>query len=86
MELADVEALADEAYVGGGSLPDQAVATWVVSLRSARHGDDDFAYRLRTGDPAVLGRTRDGKLLLDVRTIFPEDNYALLRALAIAAR
>ena len=52
----EVAASADEAYVGGGSLPDRALATWIVSLRSARHGDDDFAHRLRTGTPAVMGR------------------------------
>jgi L-seryl-tRNA(Ser) seleniumtransferase len=84
--IADVEALRDEAFVGGGSLPDQALATWIVSLRSTRHGDDDFARRLRTGEPAVLGRTRDGKMLLDLRTVFPEDNDALLDAVVQAAR
>jgi L-seryl-tRNA(Ser) seleniumtransferase len=84
--IVDVTALQDEAYVGGGSLPDQALATWVVALRAARHGDDEFAARLRLGDPAVLGRTRDGKMLLDMRTVFPEDNDALLRAVAEAAR
>ena len=84
--IVDVTAIPDEAYVGGGSLPDQALATWVVSLRAARHGDEEFAARLRTGEPAVLGRTRDGKLLLDMRTVFPEDNDALLRAVAEAAR
>ena len=83
--VVDVEATRDEAYVGGGSLPDQVLATWVVSLRAARHGDDEFARRLRTGEPAVLGRTRDGKLLLDMRTMFSEDNDALLRAVAQAA-
>jgi L-seryl-tRNA(Ser) seleniumtransferase len=83
--IVDVAAAQDEAYVGGGSLPDQALATWIVSLRSAQHGDDAFAHRLRTGDPAVLGRTRDGKLLLDLRTVFPEDRDALLRAATRAA-
>jgi L-seryl-tRNA(Ser) seleniumtransferase len=84
--IVDVSADPDEAYVGGGSLPDQALATWIVSLRSSRHGDEEFAERLRTGAPAVLGRTRDGKLLLDMRTVFPEDNDALVGAVAEAAR
>ena len=84
--IVEVEALPDEAFVGGGSVPDQALATWVVSLRSVRHGDDDFARQLRTGEPAVLGRTRVGKMLLDLRTVFPEDNDALFDAVAQAAR
>ena len=37
--------------------------------------------RLRTGTPAVMGRLRDGKLVLDVRTVFAEQEDALVEAL-----
>jgi L-seryl-tRNA(Ser) seleniumtransferase len=67
----------DIAFVGGGSLPDQRMRTWVVEVEPASRSDEDFACRLRTGDPAVLGRLRDGKLLFDVRTVFPEQIDAL---------
>lgn len=72
---------ADVAFVGGGSLPDQKLATWVVEVQPAQLADEDFARRLRLGDPAVLGRLQDGKLLLDLRTIFPEQTPDLLQAL-----
>jgi L-seryl-tRNA(Ser) seleniumtransferase len=70
----------DVAYVGGGSLPDQAMKTWVVEVEAAGRSDADLAYRLRTGTPAVVGRLRDGKLVLDVRTVFPHQEAPLAEA------
>jgi L-seryl-tRNA(Ser) seleniumtransferase len=71
----------DTAYVGGGSLPDQAMKTWVVEVQPAGLSDEQLAYRLRTGTPAVVGRLSEGKLLLDVRTIFPEQEGLLAEAI-----
>jgi L-seryl-tRNA(Ser) seleniumtransferase len=68
--LASVEIAEDVAYVGGGSLPDQRMKTWVVEVKPNNISDADFAHRLRVGTPAVMGRVRDGKLVFDVRTIF----------------
>jgi L-seryl-tRNA(Ser) seleniumtransferase len=70
----------DVAYVGGGSLPDQAMKTAVVELTVRSLSDADLAYRLRTGTPAVMGRLRDGRLVLDVRTIFPHQESELVDA------
>jgi L-seryl-tRNA(Ser) seleniumtransferase len=71
----------DVAFVGGGSLPDQAMRTCVVEVEAAAVSDAALAYRLRTGTPAVMGRLRDGKLVLDVRTVFAEQEDALVEAL-----
>lgn len=70
----------DVAYVGGGSLPDQKMSTWVVEVEAEAVGDSELAQRLRTGEPAVMGRLRDGKLILDVRTIFPSQVAELIEA------
>jgi L-seryl-tRNA(Ser) seleniumtransferase len=78
--LAAAEVREDVAYVGGGSLPDQAMKTFVVEVEPRGISDADLAYRLRTGDPAVMGRLRDGKLVLDVRTVFPHQEASLLEA------
>jgi len=83
--LATVEVRPDVAYVGGGSLPDQALKTWVVAVQALAYADEAFGRRLRLGETAVLGRIHDGQLLLDVRTIFLEDVDALVNALAAAA-
>jgi L-seryl-tRNA(Ser) seleniumtransferase len=78
--LATVKVSDDVAYVGGGSLPDQAMKTCVVELTAQNLSDAEFAYRLRTGTPAVVGRLRDEKLVLDVRTVFPHQEPALVEA------
>jgi L-seryl-tRNA(Ser) seleniumtransferase len=81
----EVSVCEDVAYVGGGSLPDQAMKTWVVQIETSRLGDAEVAYRLRTGTPAVLGRLREGKLVLDLRTVFCHQEDALVEAVAVAA-
>ena len=78
--LESVETAEDIAYVGGGSLPDQKMKTWIVILKPRSLSDADFAQRLRVGTPAVMGRVRDGKLVLDVRTVFPRQVSALVGA------
>jgi L-seryl-tRNA(Ser) seleniumtransferase len=78
--VARAEAAQDVSYVGGGSLPDQKMPAWVVEVEAEGLGDADLAYRLRTGHPAVVARVRDGKLVLDVRTVFPAQEDALVGA------
>jgi L-seryl-tRNA(Ser) seleniumtransferase len=75
----------DVAYVGGGSLPDQALTTCVVEITASGVSDAELAYRLRTGEPAVVGRLRDDKVLLDLRTIFPRQEAMLVQAVQQAA-
>jgi L-seryl-tRNA(Ser) seleniumtransferase len=82
--IAFVQVSDDRAFVGGGSLPDQAMPTVVVEIQARAVSDTDLAQRLRTGDPAILGRLRDGKLVLDLRTIFPEQETLVLEALRAA--
>jgi L-seryl-tRNA(Ser) seleniumtransferase len=76
----------DVAYVGGGSLPDQAMKTWVVEVEAYALGDAELAHRLRTGHPAVMARVRAGKLVLDVRTVFPNQEDALVGAVRRAVQ
>jgi L-seryl-tRNA(Ser) seleniumtransferase len=78
--VASVRAVQDVAYVGGGSLPDQAMPTWVVEVMAAEIGDTELAQRLRVGNPAVVGRVRDGKLVLDLRTVFCSQEENLVEA------
>ena len=75
----------DAAYVGGGSLPDQTMPTWVLELEVDGLSEEELARRLRTGEPAVMGRLQGGKLLLDVRTIFVEQEAATINAVIDAA-
>lgn len=76
-----IEVRDDVAFVGGGSLPDVGVPTVVIALQSASISETEFAARLRTGTPAVVGRVQAGKLLLDLRTVFERQEVELLDAI-----
>lgn len=69
-----------EAFVGGGSLPQSAVTSIAVALED-RTGA--LAERLRKHAPPVVGRTDDGRLLLDLRTIAPHEDEIVMAALAL---
>ena len=76
------------ATVGGGSLPGECLESFAVALDGASVGADEegLARRLRVGDPGVYGRIERGKLLLDQRTVLPEEDEALARAVVAAVR
>ena len=71
-----------QATVGGGSLPGETLPSSAVVLSSAAgEGVDTLARRLRLGDPGIFGRIDRDRLLLDLRTVLPEDDEPLLRSL-----
>lgn len=76
------------ATVGGGSLPGQTLPSIAMAFDSVATRDDGLdglARRLRLGAPRVFGRIEDGRLLLDLRTVLPEDDDRLRDAIAAAA-
>lgn len=83
-QLDSVEVRDDVAYVGGGSLPDVAVPTCVVAVTAKGMGEEQFAERLRSGTPAVVGRVQGGAWLLDLRTVFADQEDALFGAITAA--
>jgi L-seryl-tRNA(Ser) seleniumtransferase len=74
------------AFVGGGSLPGQTLPAAVVAVTAAGLSDAAIAERLRLGEPAVMARLHDGRVVVDVRTVFPEQDDALAAALLAACR
>ena len=70
--------------VGGGAFPDAVLPTSLISLDPSPLGPDGFALRLRLGDPPVVARVSEGRVLLDPRTLV-EPFEPLLQALAAAA-
>jgi L-seryl-tRNA(Ser) seleniumtransferase len=80
-DLTDVAAVETRATVGGGSLPGETLPSWAIAPSPIAGGTmDDLARRLRLGAPAVFGRIEHDRLLLDLRTILPEDDERLFAA------
>jgi L-seryl-tRNA(Ser) seleniumtransferase len=77
------EIVAAEAFLGGGSAPESPIPGEALALA----GGDELLALLRLGEPAVVGYLRRGRLLLDLRTVAPEDDEALVGAVrrALAA-
>ncbi len=74
--LAVVSAVAS---IGGGSLPGETLPS--VAIRIETEHPDRLAQALRMGMPRVFPYVRDGALMIDMRTVFPEQDSALATAL-----
>ena len=74
------EVQASESTVGGGSLPGESLPTWVLALTVK--SSDTFLEKLRRELPPVIARTENDRVLLDPRTVLPEQDGALLVNLA----
>ena len=72
--------------VGGGAAPEVEVPTALLAVIHPSLGPERLAAALRAGRPAVLARVADGRLLLDLRTVLPGEEAALLEALDRACR
>ncbi|MDA0233199.1 MAG: L-seryl-tRNA(Sec) selenium transferase, partial [Chloroflexi bacterium] len=69
--------------VGGGSLPGETQATFVLAIGDG-HDPDALAAALRSNDPPVIARIHEDELLLDPRTVLPEEDDAVAAALTRA--
>jgi L-seryl-tRNA(Ser) seleniumtransferase len=77
------DVLASGSAVGGGSLPGERLPTTVLAI-SPRRGAADLLRRLREHEPPLIGRIEQDRILLDPRTVLPDEDEALLDAVARA--
>ena len=85
---AQIEIVEGRSLVGGGSTPAQSLSTVVLRIASARYSAGELEARLRlaaSGVP-VIARIEDDRLIIDLRTVFPEQEPALLATLVAALR
>jgi L-seryl-tRNA(Ser) seleniumtransferase len=66
-----------ESAVGGGSFPGALLPTTLVAIEAGALGPDGLALRLRLGQPPVVVRVADDRLLLDPRTL-PETSFPVV--------
>ncbi len=82
--LVNGQLLAGRSVIGGGSTPDQSIPTWLVALDLPDVTGAER--RLRMNEPPVIARIEDGRLLVDLRTVFPKEEGELASALQALAR
>src|SRR4029077_12197686 len=81
LEITDGSSLA-----GGGSTPTQSLPTKVIRIASVRYSASQLEQRLRRAPAgiSVIARVEDERLILDLRTVFPEQEPLLVKTLAAA--
>ena len=65
--------------IGGGSLPGETLPTFVLAVATPH--PDALAARLRAADPPVIARVEDDAVLLDPRTVLPDEDEHVVKAL-----
>jgi len=73
------EVLAGSSVIGGGATPEQAIPTWLIALECQDAVDAER--RLRGGEPPVVARIEDDRVILDLRTVMREEEEELGRIL-----
>jgi L-seryl-tRNA(Ser) seleniumtransferase len=81
-ELEGAHVVACRSTVGGGSLPGHEIASWGVEVRVP--DPPAMAARLRMGRPSVFCRVDERGVVFDLRTVFPEQEADLVRAIQYA--
>ena len=76
------EVVMTRSTVGGGSLPEETQPSRGVAVGTG--GAAGSMRALRSGDPPVIARIVDGRAVLDVRSVLPEDDERLGRAVIAA--
>jgi L-seryl-tRNA(Ser) seleniumtransferase len=74
--VANARIIDSKAYVGGGALPQAAIASIAVALSTDT--PDALAAHLRRANPPIVARIDDARVLLDLRTIAPEEDQIVL--------
>ena len=81
LEGIDVTVIESGASVGGGAFPTARIPSIVLSLGGNAAAIET---KLRLGNPALVARVADGRVLIDVRTIFPREDELVVAAIRAA--
>src|SRR5581483_4917932 len=80
------EVVAGESVIGGGAAPGANLPTKLLAISVDGLSADATAERLRGNDPPVIARVEEGRVLLDLRTVFPEQDEAVAGAIGRLAK
>jgi L-seryl-tRNA(Ser) seleniumtransferase len=77
--LGQGEVIPGESTIGGGSLPGETLPTFLLAFNAPN--PNLLIARLRHNHPPIIARLQDGRLVLDPRTILPDQEASLLAGL-----
>ena len=82
----DIQLLDGESILGGGAAPSAILPTSLLAISCPGLSADELASRLRYFDPPVVARVEEDRVLLDLRTVFPEQDQLIAAALNKAVK
>jgi L-seryl-tRNA(Ser) seleniumtransferase len=71
----------EESAIGGGAGPTSALKTSVIVLSHTELSPDELERQLRSNTPPIIGRISEDRVLLDLRTVFEDEEPLLVAAL-----
>jgi len=88
LDEVEIEVVDGASLAGGGSTPTQSLPSKVIRIASVRYSAAKLEQRLRRAPAgiSVIARVEDDRLILDLRTVFPEQEPLLAKTLAAAVR
>jgi L-seryl-tRNA(Ser) seleniumtransferase len=75
-----IEIIEGESVIGGGAAPSSVLPTRLLALSRGDLSADELAARLRKSDPPIIARVEEGRVLLDLRTVFREQDRLIIGA------
>jgi L-seryl-tRNA(Ser) seleniumtransferase len=79
------EVISGESAIGGGCGPDVHPATMLIALEHSDFSADSLAEFLRSSKPPIISRVANEKVLLDLRTVMPDEDAEVLSSLRLLA-
>jgi L-seryl-tRNA(Ser) seleniumtransferase len=82
----NIEIIDGESVIGGGAAPSSVLPTRLLALSCEGLSADELATRLRASDPPIIARVEQGRVPLDLRTVFADQDSMVAAALARIAQ
>ena len=82
----NIEIIDGESVIGGGAAPSSVLPTRLLALSCTGLSADELAARLRVSDPPIIARVEQGRVLLDLRTVFADQDSMVAAALVRIAQ
>ncbi len=76
-----IEIIDGESVIGGGAAPSAVLPTRLLAVTGDGLTANEISARLRASDPPVIARVEDGRVLFDLRTVFPDQDEIVIAAL-----
>ena len=76
-----VEIIDGESVIGGGAAPSSVLPTRLLAVTCNDLSADELATKLRQSEPPIIARVEEGRVLLDLRTVFPEQDNQIAASL-----